>query len=349
MTGTQIDAENVGAYLRRHGVIPAGEACHVESLGGGVSNVVLRVETERTALVVKQPLANLAVDEDWPADLTRVHNEAAAARAFSDAADAAVSDTAAGGVSVPDIVFEHERDHVIAMESAPTTCTMWKSRLLEGDVDVDVARTLGRFLGLSHERTRSDPALAERFENDAPFEQLRLDPYHRTVAQRHPDVAPLVRAEIERIEDCRRALVHGDFSPKNVLVEGEESAGDRALWLLDFEVAHWGDPAFDVAFMLNHLCIKAVFNDDRSTRYLDAAQAFWRSYCETAVDPVEADVVRELGILMLARVDGKSPVEYVTENGTKETLRTIAKRSLREECTTIDGFSTLVTEETSNA
>jgi 5-methylthioribose kinase len=333
--------ESVGPYLRDRGVL-SGAGASVEELGGGVSNVVLRVRGDDRCLVVKQPLENLAVEDDWPADLVRVHNEAAAARAYG-----RLLSTGPGlAVRVPAVEFEDEDDHVIALECGPSGSETWKAALLDGTVEATIAARLGGFLARSHAWAHDDPGLRETFAHDEPFDQLRVDPYHRTVAERHPDVADAIAEEIERLTRTKRTLVHGDFSPKNVLVA--PAGPDEPVWLLDFEVAHWGDPAFDAAFMLNHLFIKAVYvggvgRGPRSA-FREAATSFWEAYRAGVEWDLEADVVRELGILMLARVDGKSPVEYVTDPETKETLRTVAKRSLGEPVATVDAFSRLVAE-----
>lgn len=341
MSTKQLDSASVGSYLKRHGVFAAGASVDAESLGGGVSNVVLRAATESDCVVVKQPLANLAVEQDWPADRSRVHNEAAAARGYG-AILSAVDDLP---VRVPSVRFEDKEAHVIALDCAPSASVTWKRRLLGGEVRRPVAETLARFLAASHVRAAGDETLREEFTHAEPFEQLRVDPYHRTIAERHPDVAETVETEIARLTGTTQTLVHGDFSPKNVLV-GSDPADP--LWVLDFEVAHWGDPAFDVAFMLNHLFIKAVNvgggDPDRRAPYLDAASTFWRTYNRRVDWSLEHDVVRELGVLMLARVDGKSPVEYVTESETKKTLRTVAKRSLLESLGTVEEFAALLTE-----
>jgi len=225
---------------------------------------------------------------------------------------------------------------VIAIDAAPPSAATWKAALLEGQVDERVGEVVGDFLGAAHAFAASEPDVRESFSNDTPFEQLRLDPYHATVARRHPDVAAPIEREIERIRAARSTLVHGDYSPKNVLVTG----ADGPVWLLDFEVAHWGDPAFDVAFMLNHLFIKSVYNADRHARYVATARTFWDAYRDRATieATLERNVVAELGVLMLARVDGKSPVEYVTEPATKECLRTVATTVLTDEPATLDGF-----------
>lgn len=339
----KLSPDSVGRYLREHGVVPEAADVAVDTLGGGVSNVVLRVRYDGDALVVKQPLENLAVEDDWPADVTRVHNEAAAARTYR----RVLRDARIERVTVPSVEFESRDDHVIAISSAPADARTWKAELLDRRIDEAVAVLAGQCLGTVHGETAADEDVRETFGRREPFEQLRLEPYHRTVAGRHPEVEGEIRAEIERLRTSRATLVHGDFSPKNVLVD--RSGSRPTIWVLDFEVAHWGDPAFDVAFMLNHLYIKSVFERPHSTPYLDAASAFWRTYDERVDWSIESETVRELGILMLARVDGKSPVEYVETETTAEILRQTAKRTLTTNATTIGEFEDLLFEELANA
>jgi 5-methylthioribose kinase len=343
--------ETAEAYLRGHDVVPAEARLETRSLGGGVSNRVVEVRWDGDCLVVKQPRSNLAVEADWPADVDRVHNEAAAARAYADAVA-----RAGLGARVPAVRYENRVDHVVAFECAPAGATTWKRELLDGTVDRSVAVTLGRVLG-TIQQTAADADGHETFASERPFEQLRLDPYHRTVAGRHPDVADAIAAETERIAGVKRTLVHGDYSPKNVLVDRTdgETPGDPAQgvastgpaggvtpWIIDFEVAHWGDPAFDAAFMLNHLFIKSVYNHHSQSAYVDAAFAFWDAYDQRVPWDVEDATVAELGVLLLARVDGKSPVEYVDEGPVADAFRTVAKRTLRDEVETLHEFAAAV-------
>ena len=327
-------------YLRDRGLLAASAgdgpgSDSASSLGGGVSNRVVRVDAEGRSFVLKQPLPNLNVEDDWPADVSRVHNEAAATRAYADVINAAGLDD----VRVPDVLAEDEDVHVVVFSHAPDGAVMWKRELLDGRVDSDVAGSLGRLLGTVHRRASTDGALRERFADPTPFDQLRVDPYHRTTAERHPEVGDEIRAEAERVLAADRTLVHGDYSPKNVLVD--RTTGMR--WLLDFEVAHWGDPAFDTAFMLNHLFIKSIHVDGRREACIDAASEFWAQYERAVGWDVERDTVSELAVLMLARVDGKSPVEYL-DAGEDDILREISLRALREGLDTIDGFAATVRE-----
>lgn len=313
---------------------PVGEVVRATALGGGVSNVVVEVRTaDGDCLVLKQPRPNLAVEDDWPADVARVHNEAAAARAYERILAERGLDA-----RVPTPRFEDETDHVVGFECAPEEATMWKEDLLAGRVDGAVARAVGEVLGAVHDAAAGDEDLRASFASKRPFEQLRVDPYHRTTAERHPDLAERIRAEAERVTDVERTLVHGDYSPKNVLVDG------GTPWILDFEVAHWGDPSFDTAFMLNHLFIKSVHNRERGAAYREAASAFWRAYDAAVPWDVEPETVAELGVLLLARVDGKSPVEYVDE-ATADALRRCGTRLLREEVDSLDAAASVVAAE----
>jgi len=334
----ELSPDTTAEYLRQQGVVPAGARADARVLGGGVSNHVIEVRWDTDCLVVKQPLPNLAVAEDWPADMQRVHNEAAAARGYASVLNAAGLD-----VRVPDIRFEAKDDYVIALECAPDNAVMWKRELLDGHVDADVARIVGDALATVQTVAAGDEALRERFASKKPFDQLRLDPYHRSTAERHPDVADAILTEADRIANVERTLVHGDYSPKNVLVD---RSNGLVPWILDFEVAHWGDPAFDPAFMLNHLSIKSVYNHAKHAAYIDAARSFWDAYQAKVEWDVEAETVVELGVLMLARVDGKSPVEYVSEGPIAETLRTIAKQTLTGSVETMDDWIDLLHQET---
>ncbi|WP_251329610.1 phosphotransferase family protein [Haloplanus pelagicus] len=329
---TEFTADAAVEHCRRHGVVPTDADATARALGGGVSNHVYEVTWDDGCVVVKRPLPNLAVADDWPADVDRVHNEAAAIRTYE-----SVLAAAGVGARVPGVVCESD-DHVIAIECAPTDAPMWKRELLDGRVDAGVAATVGAVLGAVHDATADDPTVRETFSEKRPFDQLRVDPYHRATARRNPDVADAIRTEIDRILATDRALVHGDYSPKNVLVD---RAAGTVPWILDFEVAHWGDPAFDTAFMLNHLYIKSIYNHDRHAAYADAATRFWDAYDDAVRWDIERETVTELAVLMLARVDGKSPVEYVEREAVAGALRRVAKRTLRSDTRTLSAFAAL--------
>lgn len=293
-----LSAETVDRYLRERGLLGPGAAVEVRELGGGVSNVVLAVEGEGLRALVKQALPRLRVEEEWLAPRERSLTEAAALELAGELVPGAV----------PSVLDADEDARAIVIALAPDGWTTWKDELLGGRADPRVAARLGTILGTLHAGTveRSD---TWRFADLEAFEQLRIDPYHRTVMRRLPDVAGMVAEAVDELLTTQACLVHGDFSPKNVLVGGD------GLWVVDFEVAHLGAPVFDVAFMLNHLMLKSIHRPAGAEGYCECAYAFLGVYGEVAPPELLPDLERLLahtGCLMLARVDGKSPAEYLT-------------------------------------
>jgi 5-methylthioribose kinase len=289
----------VATYLRRRGLVGADAGVQAQALGGGVSNVVLAVHVGERHMVVKQSLPRLRVADEWLAKRERVLTEAAALQ---------LAGTLTPG-AVPAVLDVDGAMCAITIQEAPREWQNWKDLLLSGAVDSTVARRLGDLLATWHRATHSNQQVAQRFTDTEAFDQLRVDPYYRTVMRRWPDLAPTMAPFVERMLDTHACLVHGDYSPKNVLV------GTGGLWVLDFEVAHVGDPVFDIAFLLNHLALKAIHRPSGRGAYEQAAHAFWDTYRSGVpgdlLPPIEY-VLGHLGCLMVARVDGKSPAEYLT-------------------------------------
>ena len=265
-------------------------------LSGGVSGDVVLTDE---GTVRKQFLPKLKVAMEWLSDPRRVFREIDSLRAW-------------GRIVGPDAVPQ-----VLSVEPETYTYTMtyaegpsWKDLLMAGEVRRSIAHELGRRLSFVHRKPDAEAARA--LAGQGFFPELRVEPYYETTAKRHPDLP--IRADF-----TRETLVHGDYSPKNILVHRD------GLWVLDHEVAHWGDPAFDLAFMLNHLMIKAMIFAD--ARYSDAARAFLDAY---GPDPaLEARTMYHLAVLMLARVDGKSPLAYLSEEQ-RVRIRSHARRRILE-------------------
>ena len=299
-----LDEHNVVGYLARRGIVrtqlPEGVA-KVTPLGGGVSNVVLLVEAGPQRLVVKQPRHRLLVEEEWFAGPERAMSEAAAIELARQMTPSAV----------PPLLDADPEACVIAMAAAPPTWGPWKELLLGGKVDPSVGLRLGRTLGAWHLASRRDQGSLAPLAGLDIFQQLRIDPYHRAVARRHPDLAGKIGLAIDTLlhHTGQSCLVHGDFSPKNVLL------GGGGMWVIDFEVAHAGNPVFDLAFLLSHLLLKSLHRPTSADAYRQCAAQFLDGYqVATGRGFIEpgAGLALQVGCLVVARVDGKSPAEYLT-------------------------------------
>ncbi len=300
-----LDPRAVVGYLAGRGLVPPGTeegAATLTELGGGVSSIVLLVEIGSDRFVVKQPRKQLLVRDEWLAKPERALTEARALRFTHDLTPAAV----------PLVLDLDAESCTMTMMASPPTWRTWKELLFEGVADPLVGGRLGTLLGGWHSSSaRSRDELGELKDLEI-FEQLRIEPFHRTVASRHPDLAPRIALAVEAlVATPGRCLVHGDFSPKNVLV------GEDDLWVIDFEVAHVGNPVFDLAFLLTHLILKSIHQPAHADAYRTCAARFLECYGKSAgagFVPSDENLALQVGCITLARVDGKSPAEYLTQS-----------------------------------
>jgi aminoglycoside phosphotransferase (APT) family kinase protein len=281
--------------LHREGAVRNADA-RLTPLTGGVSCEICLVEDGAERFVVKRALAKLKVKADWFADVSRNRHEWEFIRYVGRFLPEAV----------PALRHCSEAGNYFAMEYLGGEFQNWKQLLLAGQADPERAGQAGNLLAQIHRHSAGYRKAMELFDTTPNFFQLRIEPYLLATGANHPDLQPLFEAEAKRLEAARECLVHGDFSPKNILL-----SADRMV-LLDCEVAWYGDPAFDLAFMLNHFLLKGLLHTPRDAGLRSMVERFWSTY--QAVRPVpalEARVSRLLLMLLLARVDGKSPVEYL--------------------------------------
>jgi aminoglycoside phosphotransferase (APT) family kinase protein len=293
--------------LRDMGLVGAGPATG-QPLTGGVSSDIWRIDTPTGPICAKRALPKLRVAADWQAPIERNGFEA---RWMQVAVDAVPG-------SAPRMLGQHPRLGVLAMEYLPHHA-LWKQQLRDGDARVDTARAVGRALVRIHAHSAARPALAADFASQSIFFDIRLEPYLLATAERHVDLAPQLRALVQQTQAQAKALVHGDVSPKNILVEGHTPV------FLDAECAVWGDPAFDLAFCLNHLLLKCLWTPAASEGFFASFYQLTQSYLEGVdwedVDELERRAAWLLPGLLLARVDGKSPVEYLVDEAPRGTVR----------------------------
>ena len=301
-------------FLDRTGLVKQDVPRQLTPLTGGVSSDIWRVDVaDGRTLCVKRALAKLKVAADWQAPVSRNAYEWAWIEF-------------AGGVvpqAVPQPLAHDESLGMFAMGYLdPASHPVWKQQLLAGRVDARLAGEVGRLVGRLHQASAHRPDLAQRFDTGTNFHALRLEPYLVATARRHPDLVAPLNALVDHTAHHRTALVHGDVSPKNILV------GPQGPVLLDAECAWYGDPAFDVAFCLNHLLLKQVVVPHRCAELRSAFDAWVTGYFESVNFESRAQLEQRcahlLPALMLARVDGKSPVEYLTTEDDRERVRAFA-------------------------
>ena len=315
-------ANELIAALRRMHLLAPGETPGLTALTGGVSSMIALAHTVRGPVCVKRALPKLKVEADWFAPVARNRAEVAWLRI--------VGDVVPG--SVPGILGDDAAAMAFAMEWLdPHAYPVWKVQLRDGIADLRTAVAVGSTLAAIHGATADDADLARDFAHDAGFYAIRLEPYLEASARAHPAHAVALRALIAVTAATKRVLVHGDVSPKNILV------GPSGPVFLDAECAWYGDPAFDLAFCLNHLLLKCRWRPAHAGAYLACFDAVAEAYLSRVEwEPraaLEQRTARLLPGLLLARVDGKSPVEYLSAPEAREQVRQFALLHLERPAT----------------
>jgi len=305
------DQEALVSMLTRMNMLAAGEVPQVHQLKGGVSSDIVRIDVGPASFCLKQALPTLKVAKEWHAPVERVFEEIAWLRQAA----------AIVPMHVPKILGVDSETGSFLMEYLPEQeFQNWKEALLRGEVTPGVASELGRILNQIHSQTADNAAIIDVF--DKPFNAhnimaIRLDPYLRETGRQHPARAAYFEMLVQSFLANKLCLVHGDVSPKNILI------GPNGPVILDAECACYGDPAFDVAFLLNHLLLKAAFCPQSARAYGDEYSGFVTAYFADisweSKSALETRVAQLLPALLLARVDGKSPVEYLTEDQRSKT------------------------------
>ncbi len=304
-------------FIRRSGLVPPGVTAQLEGLPGGVSSDIWLVHAGTAEFCVKRALPRLRVTADWRAPIERNSKEAAWIKAVAGFLPQAV----------PRLLAEDASAGMFAMEYLPPeSFEVWKAQLQRGRVVSSTAIEVGHRLAAIHRKyARSSEAEAE-FATDATFHAIRLEPYLLATARAHPDRAATLETLAATTARTKLTLVHGDVSPKNILI------GARGPVFIDAECAWFGDPAFDLAFCLNHLLLKCLWVPAAASRLLGAFEDLQNAYLSAVdwepVDEIDRRAAHLLPGLLLARTDGKSPVEYLTEESDKNTVRRVARALL---------------------
>ena len=303
--------------LRRMGLIGPHDAPRFTALAGGVSSDIYRVDLAAGPVCVKRALPQLKVSAVWEAPVERNRWEVAWMRTVAAIVPA----------FVPRVLGDDAESGSFAMVYlVPEAHPVWKAQLRDGIAEASTAAEVARRIVAVHRATAGDAEVARCFATDAIFHSIRLEPYLLATARRHPDLAAALERLAEVTAANKLALVHGDVSPKNIVV------GPNGPILLDAECAWYGDPAFDLAFCLNHMLLKCLWRPQWRDQYLACFDALATNYLEgvdwEAAGAIEARVAQLLPGLFLGRVDGKSPAEYVTAERDKDRVRRVARALL---------------------
>lgn len=313
--------EEVLQFLRAHGLAAADEWPSAEALSGGVSSDIWRVDLRSGPVCLKRALPRLRVAQRWEAPVERNFYE----HRWMQVAGAIVPGIAPAVLAADD-------GGCFAMQYL-AGIPLWKNELAAGRADPAFAADVGTRLARIHAATAGNPEIARQFATDASFHAIRLEPYLLATARIHPEHAAKLKMLVDRTAGTRLALVHGDVSPKNILV------GAHGPVFLDAECAWYGDPAFDLAFVLNHLLLKCLWVPAAAKRFIECYDALREAYSGAISweDPrrFEARAASLLPGLLLARVDGKSPVEYLTDDTQKNRVRSVAGALLDESPSTL--------------
>ena len=298
------------SLLSNAGLLEDNETPTFEPLAGGVSSDIWRADLARGPVCVKKALSKLKVAQDWRAPVERNVYEAQWLETAGNIIPGAT----------PRILARDTARGMFAMEYLdPVRFPCWKDQLLKGHAEPAFAAAVGEHLARIHSATGQDKDIAASFPTDEIFHTIRLAPYLETTAVAHPELSDAILALVRVTAETHTALVHGDVSPKNIL------AGPDGPVFLDAECSWYGDPAFDLAFCLNHLLLKCLAVPAKTDVFLLSFDALAQSYLETVTaeppDTIEARTARLLPGLFLARVDGKSPVEYITNEADKNRVR----------------------------
>jgi aminoglycoside phosphotransferase (APT) family kinase protein len=320
-TQSETDLDWVPSYLESRG-FGIANVVSARELPGGVSGMVIAVDGPPKGLVIKRSRSRLQVPEPWYADRERTTTEGRAMRVAREITPA----------RVPRILDMDETTMTVIIERIPDDAVNWREALLAAPADPAIGRELGATLAQWHERTWRPWTGSGPFRRKEVFRQLRIHPFYEVVADKFPNLRSTIEQNARDLMASEDCLVHGDFSPKNVLVRGSR------LWIVDFEVAHIGDPVFDLAYLGAHICLTAIMRPS----FLDSLDMAWRAFHQAYAAgvhqvPEPARVLSHIGCILLARTDGLS-LEPGLNDETRATTRRVAEELLENPASALDGL-----------
>lgn len=321
------DREELEQYLLKRDIVKKDESYTIKYCKGGVSGTVVLVQTKEKLMIVKQALAQLNTKDVWFCDPNRMNIEYESNRIYHELMPE----------NAPEVYFYDSENYIYGREAVPDGCKMWKEYLMAGKLDFTVAEKSIMTLVQIHNECSRKSDIKELFSNKEIFYGLRISPYFEFTAQKYPELKAYTEQVIKDAMEHDVTLVHGDYSPKNIMVT------DNGISVLDYEVAHYGNPAFDLAFFSNHFILKSIKHNLYGKAYLEMLNYMIAIYFKQMdfmdKKKFETSFMRMLSLLMLARIDGKSPVEYlVGDEKRQQFIRDMCMRMIDEQMLVFDQF-----------
>ena len=298
---------------------------HCKKITDGVSSDIWYVKTENNQeFCIKRALAKLTVKEDWFAPISRNNFEAMYFKYCKKIAS----------TSFPQLLGHDRKNHILAMNWFDSKVyTVWKKKLLDKDINLTDAKNVSSLLLKKHKSFHNNKFYQKKFNNDDTFYAIRIEPYIIFTSYKYPENKKKFEDVALSLVKNKKTIIHGDFSPKNILIKSNKPV------ILDAETACWGDPVFDLAFCNNHILLKSILFKDSASKFLDLSYKFINSYIKKISWEDKKDFISRLlnilPLLLLARVDGKSPVEYFKKKEQSKT-RALAKQIIIEDIKTIN-------------
>ena len=313
----QLPDQNLINSLQKSGLLDDPADATFTALTGGVASEIWKVETDKQVYCIKRALPKLKVAADWFAPVERNRFEVAWCSIVGKIVPGAA----------PRIFFHDDEAMLYCMEFLdPVNHSLWKNELRDGRGDPSHAEKVGSYLDQIHSVSADDMMIQDQFPRTDIFHAIRLEPYLEATASKHPKLKEVLFGLSKHTGETRPVMIHGDTSPKNILL------GPNGPIFIDAECACMGDPAFDFAFCLKHFLLKCLWVPSEREKFLKCFEAMITAYLAevTWEDPnaVEARTAKLLPGLFLGRVDGKSPVEYIVKEEEKNKVRRCATELL---------------------
>ena len=298
----------------KFGLLSKSQKYNFKKITDGVSSDIWHVKTSNNEYCIKRALAKLTVKEDWFAPIERNNFEA---NYFTNCKSIIPK-------SFPTLLGHDKKNFILALEWFDNNkFVVWKKKLLEKSISLKDGKRIGRLLGIVHKYYYKKKKFKKIFLNDKTFYAIRIEPYLVFTSKFYPELLSYYKSTIAFLTKNQNTVIHGDFSPKNILI------GKNYPIILDAETACWGNPIFDLAFLNNHIILKSILNKDIFKSYLNLSKSFLETYLShfpiiNTKNYLKKFIILQ-ALLILARVDGKSPVEYFN-NKNKILARNLAKR-----------------------